>query len=156
MMDLNFRPRRRIDLRAGLLLRIKRWTSVWPPLVRFGSQADMPSPRRHVCFTPESGHCNHDTECRLRATSGITDPPLATSAHILRADLKHQSRFLSSEDSGAAGDRRLSATQVAPSNSARGALELEGGTALVHQWPHVAPGCELQRALEVGLSFGPV
>ena len=27
----------------------------------------MPCPRRHICFTPESGHCDHDMECRLRA-----------------------------------------------------------------------------------------
>src|SRR5262245_48935321 len=38
----------------------------------FGSFADMASPRRHVRFTPESGHCNRDTECRLRASFGLT------------------------------------------------------------------------------------
>src|SRR5215470_15293148 len=38
--------------------------------VSFGSLADMPCPKRHVCFTPESGHCNRDTECRLRARTG--------------------------------------------------------------------------------------
>src|SRR5262245_1246892 len=39
--------------------------------VRFGSLADIPCPRRYVCFTPESGHCNQGTECRLRANNGL-------------------------------------------------------------------------------------
>jgi len=27
--------------------------------------SDMPCPRRHVCFTPESGHCARKSVCRL-------------------------------------------------------------------------------------------
>jgi len=38
--------------------------------VRFGPKADMCSARRHVRFTPESGHVQSKEECPLRAKSG--------------------------------------------------------------------------------------
>src|SRR5215475_13304732 len=65
--------------RAGKVrsrLPVCRWTDAgfcapaYTQDVRFGSLADMPCPGRHVCFTPESGHCNHDTEYWLRAKTG--------------------------------------------------------------------------------------
>src|SRR6516225_4296364 len=38
--------------------------------VRFGSEADMCSAKRHVCFTPESGHVRCNEGCPLWANSG--------------------------------------------------------------------------------------
>src|SRR5262245_31396018 len=40
------------------------------PHVRFWSKADICSAKRHVRFTPESGHVRCTSECRLRAKSG--------------------------------------------------------------------------------------
>jgi hypothetical protein len=42
--------------------------------VRVGSFADMPSPRRHVCFTSESEHQSQRPACPLRADSVENDP----------------------------------------------------------------------------------
>jgi hypothetical protein len=38
--------------------------------VRFGSEADIASPRYDVRFTPKSGHCRPTVECPLCAKSG--------------------------------------------------------------------------------------
>ena len=38
--------------------------------VRFGSKADMCSAKRHVRFTPESGHVRCTSRCPLSAKSG--------------------------------------------------------------------------------------
>src|SRR5262245_35614140 len=54
--------------------------------VRYGSLADMPCPRRNVCFTPKSGHCNHDMECRLRANSRHASSDCNVAAHANKAD----------------------------------------------------------------------
>jgi ClpX C4-type zinc finger len=42
--------------------------------VRFGSKADICSAKRHVCFTPESGHVQRNYGCPLRANSGHRPP----------------------------------------------------------------------------------
>jgi hypothetical protein len=41
--------------------------------VRFGSKADMYDAKRHVRFTPKSGHVQCNSECPLRANSGHPD-----------------------------------------------------------------------------------
>jgi len=38
--------------------------------VRFGSLADICAAKRHVRFTPESGHSERQTQCLLSANSG--------------------------------------------------------------------------------------
>jgi len=38
--------------------------------VRFGSKADMYDAKRHVRFTPKSGHVQCNSECPLSANSG--------------------------------------------------------------------------------------
>src|SRR5262245_43693656 len=39
-------------------------------IVHFGSKADMCGAKRHVRFTPESGHVQRNRACLLRANSG--------------------------------------------------------------------------------------
>ena len=48
-----------------------------PSDVRFGSKADMCSAKRHVRFTPESGHVRCNSGCPLCANSG--HPKLAVA-----------------------------------------------------------------------------
>ncbi|MGB9271873.1 MAG: hypothetical protein WCB74_22035, partial [Pseudolabrys sp.] len=43
--------------------------------VRFGSKADMCSAKRHVRFTPESGHVRCNSGCPLCANSGHQQSP---------------------------------------------------------------------------------
>src|SRR5262249_2608895 len=42
--------------------------------VRFGSEADICSAKRHVCFTPKSGHVQCTSSCPLWAKSGHRGP----------------------------------------------------------------------------------
>ena len=50
--------------------------------VRFGSKADMCSAKRHVRFTPESGHVRCTTLCPLSANSGHSSIHSTTSSAI--------------------------------------------------------------------------
>ena len=51
-----------------------------PFVDRFGSKADMCSAKRHVRFTPESGHVRRNTSCPLCANSGHRDTYSITSS----------------------------------------------------------------------------
>ena len=49
--------------------------------VRFGSKADIRAAKGHVCFTPESGQGEAQSECPLWAISGHDTPANAVKGH---------------------------------------------------------------------------
>ena len=53
------------------------WRTTAMSYVRFGSKADIGNAKRHVRFTPESGHVRCNSVCPLSANSGHS---VATSA----------------------------------------------------------------------------
>src|SRR5262249_16029977 len=56
---------------ASACIRAYAWLECRSGDVGDGSLADMSWPKRDVCLTPDSGHCHHDMECRLRAQADI-------------------------------------------------------------------------------------
>src|SRR5262245_10908044 len=62
----------------------------------FGSKADIQRPRKHVRFTPESGHVQCNSRCPLWANSGHRrharprTPPLSSAHLSLKGDISKE------------------------------------------------------------------
>jgi hypothetical protein len=65
-------PATRGGRKTGQSLKVAHWTGrVWHhPMSALGSKADMCSAKRHVRFTPNSGHVQCNWGCPLSANSG--------------------------------------------------------------------------------------